>query len=102
MATAGLPTFCPHVTFGSGEGRVAAKTVEDLETAIYEAAVVPEKWSLDVAQSVAAGLTVAEIARTRGRSVATVRNQLRSVMAKTASTRQADLILLLGTLAART
>lgn len=56
---------------------------------------------LDVARGVAAGLTVAEIARSRNRSVATVRNQLRSVMDKTASTRQADLILLLGTLAVR-
>lgn len=53
---------------------------------------------LDVARGVAAGLTVAEIARSRNRSVATVRNQLRSVMSKTASTRQADLILLLSSL----
>lgn len=56
---------------------------------------------LDVAQSVAGGLTVSEIAQARRRSISTVRNQLRTVMLKTGSTRQADLILLLGTLPVR-
>jgi len=50
---------------------------------------------IDVAHGIAAGLTVGQIAAQRGRSVATVRNQLRGVLAKTGSSRQADLILLL-------
>ena len=50
---------------------------------------------IDVAHGIAAGLTVGQIATQRGRSVATVRNQLRGVLAKTGSSRQADLILLL-------
>ena len=54
---------------------------------------------LDVAKGVAAGLTVKEIAASKGRSVATIRNQLRNVMAKTGSSRQADLIILLNSLA---
>ncbi|MEO7222249.1 MAG: helix-turn-helix transcriptional regulator, partial [Devosia sp.] len=50
---------------------------------------------VDVAHAISAGQTVKEISRSRGRSVATVRNQLRSVMEKTGSRRQVDLVLLL-------
>lgn len=53
---------------------------------------------LDVAQGVATGLTVSQIAASKGRSVATIRNQLHSVMGKTGSSRQADLIILLNSL----
>jgi DNA-binding NarL/FixJ family response regulator len=50
---------------------------------------------VDVAQAIAAGLTVTEISQSRDRSVATVRNQLRSALEKTGSRRQIDLVLLL-------
>jgi DNA-binding CsgD family transcriptional regulator len=56
---------------------------------------------LDVAKGLAAGLTVKQIAANKGRSVATIRNQLRNVMAKTGSSRQADLIILLNSLTVR-
>jgi DNA-binding CsgD family transcriptional regulator len=56
---------------------------------------------LEVAKGVAGGLTVTEIAAAKGRSVATIRNQVRSVMAKTGSSRQADLIILLHSLTIR-
>jgi DNA-binding CsgD family transcriptional regulator len=48
-----------------------------------------------VAQSVAAGLSPAQIARTTGRSIATIRNQLKSAMQKTGSGRQVELALLI-------
>ena len=54
---------------------------------------------VDVANGLAAGLTVKEIAAQKGRSVSTIRNQLRNVMTKTGSSRQADLIILLNSLA---
>jgi DNA-binding CsgD family transcriptional regulator len=53
---------------------------------------------LDVARGLAAGHTVSQIALAKGRSVATIRNQLRSVMAKTGSARQVDLIILMSSL----
>jgi len=54
---------------------------------------------LVVAQGLAAGQSVADIARQSGRSVATVRNQLKSAMSKTGSTRQVELVLLMQQLA---
>ncbi|RYE07014.1 MAG: helix-turn-helix transcriptional regulator [Hyphomicrobiales bacterium] len=53
---------------------------------------------LEIARHVAAGRTVSAIAVLKQRSVATVRNQLQSVMQKTGSSRQADLIILLRSL----
>jgi DNA-binding CsgD family transcriptional regulator len=44
------------------------------------------------------GLSVAEIADKRGASVLTVRTQLRSILEKTQSSRQADLFKLTGLL----
>jgi len=52
-----------------------------------------------VAQSISAGLSPEQIAKRSGRSVTTVRNQLRSVMAKTGSRRQVELALLMQQLA---
>jgi DNA-binding NarL/FixJ family response regulator len=54
-----------------------------------------------VAQAIAAGLSVAQIAGSGGRSVATVRNQLRSAMSKTGSSRQVELALLMRQLGSR-
>jgi DNA-binding CsgD family transcriptional regulator len=50
---------------------------------------------LTVARGIAAGQTVADIAAANGRSVHTVRGQLKSIMSKTGSTRQAELVLLM-------
>lgn len=47
-----------------------------------------------VAQAIAAGTSVTDIAKAHGRSVVTIRNQLRSAMAKTGSKRQVELALL--------
>ena len=55
---------------------------------------------IDVARAIAAGLTVNVIARSKNRSAATIRNQLKSAMEKTGSARQIDLALLLRSLAA--
>jgi DNA-binding CsgD family transcriptional regulator len=54
-----------------------------------------------VARSVAAGMTVGQIALATGRSPTTVRNQLKSVMAKTGSSRQVELVLLMQQLQIR-
>lgn len=56
---------------------------------------------LAVARGLAAGKTVKEIAIASGRSPSTVRNQLKSVMAKTGSSRQVDLVLLMRQLDGR-
>ncbi|UJW87539.1 helix-turn-helix transcriptional regulator [Devosia sp. SL43] len=50
---------------------------------------------LAVARGIAAGQTVSGIAAANGRSVHTVRGQLKSIMSKTGSTRQAELVLLM-------
>jgi len=50
---------------------------------------------LAVAEGVTRGRSVAELAEMSGRSVHTVRNQLKSAMAKTGSRRQTDLVLLM-------
>ena len=56
---------------------------------------------LAVARSIAAGLSVKDIARLNNRSVHTVRNQLSSVMSKTGSARQAELVVLMNQLSGR-
>lgn len=50
---------------------------------------------ISVAQAVAAGRSVGDIARASGRSIETVRSQLKSAMAKTGSSRQLELALLM-------
>lgn len=54
-----------------------------------------------VAQSIAAGLSVAQIAAATGRSVDTIRTQLKSAMHKTGSKRQIELALLVRQLSQR-
>lgn len=54
---------------------------------------------LGIAEKIAAGLSVSQIAAATSRSPATVRNQLKSVMEKTGTTRQAELALLMTQLA---
>jgi DNA-binding CsgD family transcriptional regulator len=54
---------------------------------------------ISVAQAIAAGHSVGSVAAASGRSLATVRNQLRSAMAKTGCSRQVELTLLMRQLA---
>lgn len=54
-----------------------------------------------VAQSIAAGLSVAQLAAATGRSVDTIRTQLKSAMHKTGSNRQIELALLVRQLSQR-
>lgn len=49
-----------------------------------------------VAEALAAGLSLREIADAKGRSIHTVRNQVRAVLEKTGARRQAELISILG------
>ncbi len=72
-----------------------AKTDKDLSLVSSLFDLTPAE--LDVARGLVAGLSVTAIAARRGRSVATVRNQLRGILSKTGCSRQADLVALLGT-----
>jgi len=54
-----------------------------------------------VAQSIAAGLSAKQVAQATGRSIATVRNQLKSAMSKTGTTRQVQLAVLMRQLSQR-
>jgi DNA-binding CsgD family transcriptional regulator len=56
---------------------------------------------LAVATSIAAGMTVAQIASSSGRSVHTVRNQLSSILQKTGCGRQSELVILMNQLSGR-
>jgi DNA-binding CsgD family transcriptional regulator len=56
---------------------------------------------LGVAKGIASGLSVAEIARGGQRSVNTIRNQLKTVMSKTGSSRQSELVILMNQLSGR-
>lgn len=48
-----------------------------------------------VAQAIANGLSTSQISATTGRSITTIRNQLKSAMLKTGSSRQTELALLM-------
>ena len=56
---------------------------------------------LAVANDIAAGLTVTQIAQKSGRSIHTVRNQLASILQKTGSSRQSELVILMNQLSGR-
>jgi DNA-binding CsgD family transcriptional regulator len=86
-----------HDIFGD---TVAIAVLSRLREGVAGATVVQSLLDLTpaeiaVAKAIAAGQTPADIARQTGRSVLTVRNQLKSVMAKTGSRRQVELALLM-------
>jgi DNA-binding CsgD family transcriptional regulator len=92
-----------HDIFGSTSAIVI---LSELKAQAADATLVQSLFDLTpaeiaVAQSIASGLTVVQISKATGRAVPTIRNQVRSAMSKTGSTRQAELILLMRQLARR-
>ncbi len=89
-ATTAILVLSQPKAMGQGQDATLIQSLFDLTPA-----------ELAVARAIAAGQTVTQIALTSGRSVNTVRNQLKSIMAKTGSARQAELIVLMSQLGAR-
>ncbi len=90
-----------HDVFGSS---AAIVVLNEPKQAMADATLIHSLFDLTpaelvVAQAIGSGLSVAAIARQNHRSVATIRNQLASVMSKTGCTRQAELALLMRQLA---
>ena len=90
-----------HDIFGAASCIVTLSEMKDREA---DATLVQSLFDLTpaelaVARGIAAGQTVAAIVAASGRSVHTVRDQLKSIMSKTGSSRQAELILLMRQLA---
>lgn len=86
-----------HDVFGS---TAAIVTLSQSKARTADATLIHSLFDLTpaeiaVAQAIALGQTPASIAQSSGRSIATVRNQIRSAMSKTGSTRQVELILLM-------
>jgi DNA-binding CsgD family transcriptional regulator len=86
-----------HDVFG---GTAAIMVLSETRHSVPDAALVHSLFDLTpaelaVAQAIAAGQSPAQIAQSTGRSLSTIRNQLRSVMSKTGSGRQAELAILM-------
>jgi DNA-binding CsgD family transcriptional regulator len=86
-----------HDIFGSTE---AILVLSEAKEGLPQAALIQSIFDLTpseiaVAQAIAAGRDVTDIARVTGRSVHTVRNHLRSIMVKTGTSRQAELAVLI-------
>ncbi len=86
-----------HDIFGSTDAIVV---LSEPRSGAAEATLVQSLFDLTpaeiaVAQAIAAGQSPGQIARATGRSIDTIRNQLRSAMTKTGSRRQVELALLM-------
>jgi DNA-binding CsgD family transcriptional regulator len=86
-----------HDIFGSTDAIVV---LSEPQSGAADATLIQSLFDLTpaeiaVAGAVAAGKTIADIARASGRSIVTVRNQLKSAMSKTGSSRQIELALLM-------
>ena len=86
-----------HDVFGRASAIVVLSEVKDREPdgTLVQSLFDLTPAELAVARGIAAGQTVAGIAASHGRSVHTVRGQLKSIMGKTGSSRQAELVLLM-------
>lgn len=86
-----------HDIFGRASAIVMLSEVKDREPdgTLVQSLFDLTPAELAVARGIAAGQTVSGIAAAHGRSVHTVRGQLKSIMSKTGSTRQAELVLLM-------
>jgi DNA-binding CsgD family transcriptional regulator len=92
-----------HDVFGSASAIIV---LSEAQQAGREATLLHSLFDLTaaelaVAQGIAGGLTVGQIARQNGRSVNTVRNQLSSVLQKTGCARQNELLILMNQLSGR-
>jgi DNA-binding NarL/FixJ family response regulator len=96
-------------SFGPDIGRAAVilQITDPLAHAMPDPAILADAFDLTPSEALLAadllcGLSVVEAAAKRGRSVATVRTHLASVLAKTGTARQTDLVRLLSRLPHRT
>jgi DNA-binding CsgD family transcriptional regulator len=92
-----------HDVFGSSSAIVV---LSEARSDTREATLVQSLFDLTaaeiaIASDIAVGLTTAQIARKSGRSVHTVRNQLASILQKTGSSRQSELVILMHQLSGR-
>lgn len=92
-----------HDVFGSTSAIVVLSetTQSGMEYTLIESLFDLTPAELDVAKSLAEGLTIQAIASQKGRSSQTVRHQLKSIMSKTGCARQLDLVLLMRQLGQR-
>ena len=86
-----------------GRASVILQITDPLARALPDPAILADAFDLTPSEAILAadlldGLSVGEAAAKRGRSVATVRTHLASVLAKTGTTRQSDLVRLLSRL----
>jgi DNA-binding NarL/FixJ family response regulator len=92
-------SFGPHL----GRACVVLQITDPLARPMPDPAILGDAFDLTPSEAILAadllcGLSVAEAAAKRGRSVATVRTHLASVLAKTGTARQSDLVRLLSRL----
>lgn len=92
-----------HDVFGGTDAIVVLSESRDKQAdpALVQSLFDLTPAEIAVAQALGSGLSVAEIARSSGRSIATVRNQLKSAMSKTGTSRQIELALLIRQLGGR-
>jgi DNA-binding CsgD family transcriptional regulator len=96
-------------SFGADIGRasVVVQITDPLTRATPDPAILADAFDLTPSEAILAtdllcGLSVGEVATRRGRSVATVRSHLASLLAKTGTARQSDLVRLLSRLPPKT
>lgn len=92
-----------HDVFGSSSAIVVLSEArqDGREATLVQSLFDLTAAELAIATDIAAGLTVAQIAGKSGRSVHTVRNQLASILQKTGSSRQSELVILMNQLSGR-
>jgi DNA-binding CsgD family transcriptional regulator len=96
---AGPRSFGPHI----GRGSVVVQVTDPLARSTPDPAILADAFDLTPSEALLAadllcGLSVGEAAAKRKRSVATVRTHLASLLAKTGTARQSDLVRLLSRL----
>jgi DNA-binding CsgD family transcriptional regulator len=89
---------------GARQPAILLQMTDPLARATPEPALLMEAFGLTTAEAglttdLMRGLSVAEVAASSGRSIATVRTHLASVLAKTGTARQSELVRLLSRLA---
>ena len=92
-------------SFGPDSGRasVVLRITDPLARAVPDPAILIDSFDLTPSEAILAaellcGLSLGEAAAKRGRSIATMRTHLASILAKTGTARQSDLVRLLSQL----